>query len=103
MCRSFAAGLGPIPFVLTAQIAPYHAVSTLSSIALSVQCPSPLSVLPTSTDVGDVGIMNGLVAVAFLPLRHALGGERGGEGNVFGVFVGVLVICGLALARLYKE
>jgi len=36
--RSFAVGLGPIPFVMIPEVSPPQAVSALSSIALSLNC-----------------------------------------------------------------
>ncbi|KAH9981458.1 hypothetical protein BGW80DRAFT_1270347 [Lactifluus volemus] len=35
---SFAVGLGPIPFIIISEVAPSHAVSALSSVALSLNC-----------------------------------------------------------------
>jgi len=68
---SFALGMGPIPFMLTAELVPYYAVSPLASLALSVNW-----------------IANFLVSIAFIPLRdflaHIGGGEEDqGQGRVF--------------------
>ncbi|KAF7295255.1 25S rRNA adenine-N(1) methyltransferase [Mycena indigotica] len=74
---SFACGLGPIPFVLIPEISPFHAVSALSSIALSLNWSA-----------------NFLVGLVFLPLRNALAGH--GEGTVFFVFA-VALLCSMGL------
>ncbi|KAF7311635.1 25S rRNA adenine-N(1) methyltransferase [Mycena kentingensis (nom. inval.)] len=70
---SFASGLGPVPFVLIPEIAPQHAVSALSSIALSLNWS-----------------VNFLVGLAFLPLRQSL--QAYGEGTVFFVFAAALLL-----------
>ncbi|KZT56554.1 general substrate transporter [Calocera cornea HHB12733] len=80
---AFAAGLGPVPYVITAQIAPYHAVSTLAALALSMSW-----------------IVNFFVALGFLPLRNLLSLGRGLDGNVFIVFLCILAFCGVSLWRL---
>ncbi|KZO99551.1 general substrate transporter [Calocera viscosa TUFC12733] len=80
---TFAAGLGPVPYVIAAQIAPYHAVSTLTGLALSVSW-----------------ILNFFVALGFLPLRNLLSLGRGLDGNVFLVFICILAFCGVSLSRL---
>ncbi|KAF8894429.1 general substrate transporter [Infundibulicybe gibba] len=83
---SFAVGLGPIPFVMIPEVSPAHAVSALSSVALSLNW-----------------IINFFVGLAFLPLRDFLGGgEATKEGRVFYVFATVLFVTTFALGRLYR-
>ncbi|KAJ7074334.1 general substrate transporter [Mycena amicta] len=74
---SFASGLGPVPFVLIPEISPFHAVSALSSIALSLNWSA-----------------NFVVGLVFLPLRNALKGY--GEGTVFFVFAAAL-LCSMGI------
>ncbi|KAF7322678.1 25S rRNA adenine-N(1) methyltransferase [Mycena chlorophos] len=76
---SFACGLGPVPFVLISEIAPFHAVSALSSVALSLNWSA-----------------NFVVGLVFLPLRNALQGY--GEGTVFFVFAAAL-LCSMSMFR----
>jgi len=83
---SFAIGLGPIPFVMIPEVSPAHAVSSLSSVALSLNW-----------------IINFVVGLIFLPLRNFLsGGDAMKEGRVFYVFVAVLFLSTFALSRLYR-
>ncbi|KAJ7197227.1 general substrate transporter, partial [Mycena pura] len=75
---SFAIGLGPVPFVLIPEVSPHHAVSALSSIALSLNWTA-----------------NFLVGLVFLPLRNFLAdGEATKEGRVFYVFA-VALFCSM--------
>lgn len=84
---SFAVGLGPIPFVMIPEVSPAHAVSSLSSVALSLNW-----------------IINFLVGLIFLPLRRLLsGGDALKEGRVFYVFGSVLFLVMLMLSRVYKD
>ncbi|CCM03829.1 uncharacterized protein FIBRA_05978 [Fibroporia radiculosa] len=70
---SFAIGIGPVPFVMIPEVSPHHAVSALSSVALSLNW-----------------IANFLVGLVFLPLRNLLShGEHDREGRVFYVFAGM--------------
>jgi hypothetical protein len=39
--RSFAVGMGPVPFVLIPELSPPHAVAALASLGLSVHCTRP--------------------------------------------------------------
>ncbi|TDL27218.1 general substrate transporter [Rickenella mellea] len=83
---SFACGLGPVPFVIISDVAPYHAVSALSSVALSINW-----------------VTNFIVGLVFLPLRNLLaGGEASREGRVFYVFAGLLAVFSLVFSRVYK-
>ncbi|KAI0306708.1 general substrate transporter, partial [Multifurca ochricompacta] len=83
---SFAVGLGPIPFIIISEVAPPHAVSALSSMALSLNW-----------------IANFLVGVAFLPIRNTLsGGDSTKEGRVFYVFAGLLFLCSSVFFRNYR-
>lgn len=83
---SFAMGLGPIPFVMLPEVSPPHAVSSLSSIALSLNW-----------------IVNFCVGLMFLPLRNYIsGGDMLKEGRVFYIFVVVLSVSTFFLFRLYK-
>jgi len=83
---SFAVGLGPIPFVMIPEVSPAHAVSSLSSVALSLNW-----------------IVNFLVGLAFLPLRKLLsGGELAKQGRVFYVFGTVLFLSMFMLSTMYR-
>ncbi|KII88903.1 hypothetical protein PLICRDRAFT_40541 [Plicaturopsis crispa FD-325 SS-3] len=83
---SFAVGLGPIPFVMIPEVSPPHAVSALSSVALSLNW-----------------IVNFIVGLVFLPLRNLLaGGDPYREGIVFYVFAVVLFITTFSLSRVYR-
>ncbi|TFK42786.1 general substrate transporter [Crucibulum laeve] len=83
---SFAVGLGPIPFVMISEVSPPHAVSVLSSVALSLNW-----------------IANFCVGLAFLPLRNILsGGDPLKEGRVFYVFVALLFTSTFLLSRYYR-
>ncbi|KAH8108460.1 general substrate transporter [Phellopilus nigrolimitatus] len=84
---SFACGLGPVPFVVISDIAPYHAVAALSSAALSLNW-----------------IANFAVGLVFLPLRNFLSwGDPLSEGRVFYVFAAALALFGGALNMVYRE
>ncbi|KIM48995.1 hypothetical protein M413DRAFT_92306 [Hebeloma cylindrosporum] len=83
---SFATGLGPIPFVMIPEVSPPHAVSALSSVALSLNW-----------------IANFSVALTFLPIRNFLsGGDQYKEGLVFYVFVVIFALSVFLLFRVYK-
>ncbi|KAJ7286004.1 general substrate transporter [Mycena rebaudengoi] len=83
---SFASGLGPVPFVIIPEVSPYHAVSALSSIAISLNWTA-----------------NFLVGLVFLPLRNFLaGGDVTKEGRVFYVFVVALFCSMFSLSRVYR-
>jgi len=85
-CRSFAVGLGPIPYVIISEVAPPYAVSALSSVALSLNW-----------------IANFLVGLAFLPLRNMLsGGDPTKEGKIFYIFAGLLCLCSFVFFRGYR-
>ncbi|KAL5532926.1 HGT20 [Sanghuangporus sanghuang] len=84
---SFACGMGPVPFVVISDIAPYHAVGALSSAALSLNW-----------------IANFTVGLIFLPLRNFLAwGDPFREGRVFYVFAAALATFGFALNLVYRE
>ncbi|KAH9048523.1 general substrate transporter [Lactarius hengduanensis] len=86
-CRSFAFGLGPVPFVIISEVAPPHAVPALSSVALAMNW-----------------VANFLVGLAFLPLRNKLsGGDPAKEGRVFYVFAGLLFLCSFVFFRSYRS
>ncbi|KIY45718.1 general substrate transporter [Fistulina hepatica ATCC 64428] len=83
---SFALGLGPVPFVMVPEISPIHAVSAMSSVALSLNW-----------------IANFFVGLVFLELRDMLaGGDALKEGRVFYVFAVILGLCMTALMRFSK-
>jgi len=83
---SFAVGLGPVPFVLLPEVSPFHAVSAVSSFALSLNW-----------------VVNFLVGQIFLPLRTFLsGGDAAREGRVFYVFAAALALAMFAFSRVYK-
>ncbi|TFY54754.1 hypothetical protein EVJ58_g8675 [Rhodofomes roseus] len=80
------ARIGPVPFVMIPEVSPQHAVSALSSVALSLNW-----------------IANFLVGLVFLPLRNALsGGAEDKEGRVFYVFATLLAFCTFVLFRVYR-
>lgn len=82
---SFAIGLGPIPFVIISEVSPPQAVSSISSVALSLNWS-----------------LNFLVGLLFLPLRNFLaGGDATKEGRVFYVFAAVLFLSSFTLSRIY--
>ncbi|KAL0947271.1 hypothetical protein HGRIS_013393 [Hohenbuehelia grisea] len=84
---SFAIGLGPVPFVMIPEVSPFHAVSALSSIGLSLNW-----------------VINFFVGLVFLPLRNLLsGGDPQSEGRVFYVFGLTLAVTATALLRAYKK
>jgi len=83
---SFAVGLGPIPFVIISDVAPYYAVSALSSSALSINW-----------------IANFIVGLVFLPLQNFLKmGNPDNEGRIFYVFAAVLGGFSIALHFVYR-
>ncbi|TFK95548.1 general substrate transporter [Pterulicium gracile] len=83
---SFAIGLGPVPFVMISEVSPYHAVSALSSVALSLNWT-----------------VNFFVGLTFLSLRNWLsGGDPLKEGRVFYLFAAVLGVSTVVMLRLYK-
>jgi len=96
---SFALGMGPIPFMLPAELVPYYATSPLSSFGLSLNW-----------------IANFVVGIVFLPLRNYLAHlkyssnptpsaedeDEGGQGRVFFVFALILLMTGTSLSRLYR-
>jgi sugar porter (SP) family MFS transporter len=81
----FAIGQGPIPFVIIPEIAPFYAVSALSSYALALNW-----------------MVNFLCGLAFLPLRDLLAGNEGKSGRIFYVFSLLLLGCGLILSRILR-
>jgi len=83
---SVAVGLSPIPFVMIPEVSPPYAVSSLSSVALSLNW-----------------IANFCVGLVFLPIRNFLsGGDMLKEGRVFYIFVVVLSLSTWYLFRMYK-
>jgi hypothetical protein len=90
---SFALGLGCIPFLLVPEMLPPHAIPAGQAVALSCSWITAF-----------------IVAIGFLPLRDALSKpvdghphQREGEGNVFGVFVAILIVAWLGIYRwLYR-
>ncbi|PPQ80356.1 hypothetical protein CVT25_003639 [Psilocybe cyanescens] len=82
----YAIGLGPIPFVMIPEVSPLHAVSALSSVALS---------LSWSTSF--------VVGLLFLPIRNLLsGGDMYKEGRVFYVFGLLFCLASILLFKFYK-
>ncbi|KAK1217500.1 Bifunctional purine biosynthesis protein PurH [Marasmius sp. AFHP31] len=83
---SFAIGLGPIPFVMIPEISPYHGVSGLSSIALTLNW-----------------FTNFVVGLFFLPLRNMLsGGDPNKQGRVFWVFAVALLVVMSVVGKMWK-
>nr|XP_019045765.1 vacuolar membrane protein [Kwoniella bestiolae CBS 10118]OCF24695.1 vacuolar membrane protein [Kwoniella bestiolae CBS 10118] len=88
---SFSIGLGPVPFLLVSELVPSPAIPAVSSLSLSINW-----------------ITNFFIAILFLPLRDFLStpvdprdpqSDRRGEGRVFYVFTGILVVGGLLVWR----
>lgn len=119
--RSFAIGLGPIPFVMIPDVSPTHArflpsfavpfsyspplyrLSRLSRLLLfhSIVCFLSLDVASGLTS--NPGIANFIVGLAFLPLRNFLaGGDMLKEGRIFYVFVILLFSSTFMLSRMYR-
>jgi len=83
---SFAIGLGPIPFVIIPEVAPFYAVSAISSVGLSLNW-----------------IINFFVGLIFLQARNLLAhGDSMKEGRVFYVFAAVLFCSASCFSRLYR-
>ncbi|KAI9567252.1 general substrate transporter [Boletus coccyginus] len=83
---SFAIGLGPIPFVIIPEVAPFHAVSAISSVGLSLNW-----------------ITNFFIGLVFLQVRNLLAhGDPMKEGRVFYVFAAVLFCSTSFFLRLYR-
>ncbi|KAF8558404.1 general substrate transporter [Imleria badia] len=83
---SFAIGLGPVPFVILPEVAPFHAVSAISSVALSLNW-----------------IINFFVGLIFLQVRNLLAhGDPMKEGRVFYVFAAVLFCSAWCFSRVYR-
>ncbi|KAG6332242.1 hypothetical protein ID866_6850, partial [Astraeus odoratus] len=83
---SFAIGLGPVPFIIIPEVAPSHASSSISSVAVSVNWT-----------------INFIVGLVFLPLRNLLAnGDPLKEGRVFYVFAGALLCSTLCFSRFYR-
>ncbi|KAL4065448.1 general substrate transporter [Scleroderma citrinum] len=83
---SFAIGLGPVPFVIIPEVAPPHASSSISSVALTANW-----------------ILNFIIGLVFLPLRNLLAnGDPVKEGRVFYVFAGALFCTSLCFSSLYR-
>ncbi|KAL7410039.1 general substrate transporter [Mrakia frigida] len=92
---SFAIGLGPVPFIIISELVPPPARSSLSSLSLLVNFVSNLA-----------------IGALFLPVRLALSSpkptpedpeQREGEGTVFYLFAGCLILGGLALGRGWRS
>ncbi|KZV94074.1 general substrate transporter [Exidia glandulosa HHB12029] len=83
---AFAIGLGPVPFVLIPEVSPFHGVSALSSIAISINW-----------------FINFFVGLLFLPLSHWLSDNNPyKEGRVFYLFAAVFFVSFVAFLRVYK-
>lgn len=120
--RSFAIGIGPVPFVMIPEVSPLHvrdmplvcsanlistvssqAVSALSSVGLSLNCESSSLCPRAAADVARLGIANFLVGLVFLPLRNQLsGGDPYKEGRIFYLFASMLAFCTLVLFKFYR-
>jgi len=84
---SFAVGLGPVPFIIIPEVSPFHAVSALSSIALSLNWLS-----------------NFVIGISFLPLRNLLSqNDPEKEGRVFYVFAFIFFVSFAGFLRVYKS
>ncbi|KAK4050134.1 Bifunctional purine biosynthesis protein PurH [Microbotryomycetes sp. JL201] len=99
---TFSVGLGPIPFVLTGELAPPPSRSATASVALAVNWVSNLLVVSCRTDSGskvsDVCLSN--KGLTFLPLRDWLaGGKADGSGTVFYVFAVMSALGCVVLAK----
>ncbi|KAN0075282.1 General substrate transporter [Tylopilus felleus] len=83
---SFAIGLGPVPFVIIPEIAPFHAVSAVSSVGLSLNW-----------------IINFFIGLIFLQVRNLLAhGDPMKEGRVFYLFAAILFCSALCFSRVYR-
>ncbi|KAG0145100.1 hypothetical protein CROQUDRAFT_659026 [Cronartium quercuum f. sp. fusiforme G11] len=83
---SFSVGLGPVPFILIAEVVPTYAVGAAGSLGLGVNWAS-----------------NFLVGLLFLPLRNALASpDADGEGNIFFPFTLLSMIATLLISRTYR-
>lgn len=81
----------------------FQAVSSLSAVALSLNCKSVQSWIHTSSNRAT-GIVNFAVGLVFLPLRKLLsGGDVAKEGRVFYVFGIVLFVSMFTLSRVYNS
>lgn len=119
--RSFAIGLGPVPFVMIPDVSPIHA-RFLPSFAVPFSYSPPLyrlsrlsrqllfhstvcspSLHLASGLTSNSGIANFIVGLVFLPLRNFLaGGDVLKEGRIFYVFVILLFSSTFALSRMYR-
>lgn len=85
-----------------------QAVSSLSSVALSLNCRRCITLDQESNSLTDVlfeptGIVNFCVGLIFLPIRNLIsGGDMLKEGRVFYIFVVVLSLSTFFLFRTYK-
>lgn len=123
LSRSFAIGLGPVPFVLIPEVAPTHvrpsnpgsftySDSTSRSLPRYLLWPCPPTVstayfsfvsYSSSSSALISGILNSIVGLVFLPLRNLLAnGDPLKEGRVFYVFAGALFCTALCFSRLYR-
>lgn len=119
--RSFAIGLGPIPFVMIPDVSPAHArflpsfavpfsyspslyrLSRLSRQLLFHSIVCFLSLHLASGLTSNSGIANFIVGLVFLPLRNFLaGGDMLKEGRIFYVFVILLFSSTFMLSRMYR-
>ncbi|EPQ28802.1 uncharacterized protein PFL1_03605 [Pseudozyma flocculosa PF-1] len=87
MVAGFSVGLGPIPFVILPELVPSRAVSTTTSLGLSLNWSG-----------------NFLIGAAFLPLKNFLAGfdHRHTGGAVFWLFTLSNAVTALVVARFYR-
>ena len=119
--RSFAFGLGPIPFVIIPEVSPAHVGYVLTTSGVMTKQFFRLYLLSllllfhstVSTTLAtfyfikklsfESGIANFTVGLAFLPVRNFLsGGDMYKEGQVFYAFVAVFSAAAFWLFSAYK-